>query len=626
MKQATRRIIAAALGVLLASAASGADLAIRLDARDVARKRVHSVIALAAKPGPLVLVFPKWIPGEHGPSGPLESMIGLEVRANGERLAWSRDALDMYALRVTVPPGADHLDIALESGLAIGGEGFSAAPTSTGALAVIPWNEFLLIPKGVDADKISAAATLIPPSGWSVASPLESKPVAGGGYEFETASVARLIDSPAQMGLHAKRVDLKGAEPRADLHHSISIMADSAAALAVPDDFAAAYGRLVAEAGALFGSRLYRHYTWLLSLSDHVAHFGLEHHESSDDRDGEEALGDAERRMDVAALLGHEYVHSWNGKYRRPQGLLSADYQKPMDGSLLWVYEGMTEYWGYVLPARAGLMSPEFFRDHLADAAAEFSLSPGARWRPMADTAVAAQILYDAPEAWQSSRRSVDYYDASIFLWLDVDAQLRALSQGRAGLDEFAKRFYAGPSGSPQLKPYVEQDVYDALAALAPGDWRAVIRRHLDPTGTAALHAALERAGWQLTYSAAKNADVEVRQKRRKWTERQWSIGFRLDKDAKIIDVIEDRAAARAGAAPGMTIVAVNGRKYTAGVLDAAIAEAQTARKPIALLVEHDEFYRTLDVEYYDGPRYPHLTRIDGRPDALAAVIGARVR
>jgi predicted metalloprotease with PDZ domain len=621
-----RRVIAILLTAVAAPAALAADLAVRLDARDVARKRIHTSITLAVKPGPLTLVFAKWIPGEHGPTGPLESMIGLEIRANGERLAWSRDPLDMYALRLAVPPGAGQLDISIESGLATDGSGFSAAPTSSEALAVIPWNEFLLIPKGVDAERIAAVATVVPPAGWSVVCALDGRPVAGGGYEFEAASVTRLIDSPVQIGRYAKRIALEGAAPRPDLQHNISIMADSAAALAVPDDFAAGYGRLVAESGALFGSRVYRHYTWLLSLSDHVAHFGLEHHESSDDRDEEAALSEPDRRMSVAGLLGHEYVHSWNGKYRRPQGLLSPDYQKPMDGSLLWVYEGMTEFWGDVLPTRAGLISPEYFRDEIAVAAAEYALGTGARWRPMADTAVAAQILYTAPDAWQSSRRTTDYYDASVFLWLDVNEELRARSQGRASLDDFANRFYAGASGAPQLKPYAEQDLYDTLAAIAPGDWRSFIHRHLDPTGTTALLSAIERTGWRLSYTAEKNAWVETRQKRRKTVERLWSIGLRLDKDAKIVDVIDDRAAARAGAGPGMKLIGVNGRKYTAEILDAAIAAAQTAHRPIELLVENADFFRTLAVEYYDGPRYPHLDRIEGRPDTLTTLLAARVR
>jgi predicted metalloprotease with PDZ domain len=611
-------LLAGSIGV-----AQAADLTVRVDAREVARKRVHTELALAVKPGPLTLVYAKWMPGEHGPTGPIESMIGLEIKANGERLSWSRDPLDMYALRVAVPHGVDHLDVSIESGLATEGEG---PPTSSAQLAILSWNQFLLFPKGVDAGSVSVSATLIAPSGWTVVCALGSKAGSDGAYEFEGSTLARLIDSPVQMGFYAKLIELKGSEPRTDIKQSLSIMADSAAALAIPDDFAQGYSRLVAENGALFGSRMYRHYTWLVSLSDHIAHFGLEHHESSDVRKDENALSEVDLRMDVAERLGHEYVHSWNGKYRRPQGLLSPDYQKPMDGSLLWVYEGMTQFWGEVLPTRAGLISPEYFHETLAAMAGYFDTEPGARWRPLADTATAVQVLYDAPEAWHSSRRSMDFYEASVFLWLDVDAELRARSQGRVTLDDYVRRFYSGANGAPQVKPYVEQDVYDALASLAPGDWRTFIHRHLDPTSTAALFGALERCGWKLAYSAETNASVETWQKRKKRTSRQWSIGLELDKDAKIIDVIDDRAAAHAGASPGMTVIAVNGKKFTAKELDVAIAEARTTHKPIALLVEDTDYYRTLSVEYYDGLRYPHLVRVEGRPDLLSAVFSPRVK
>jgi predicted metalloprotease with PDZ domain len=235
-------------------------------------------------------------------------------------------------------------------------------------------------------------------------------------------------------------------------------------------------------------------------------------------------------------------------------------------------------------------------------------------------------VLYDAPHAWESSRRSVDYYDASVFLWLDVDAELRARSQGHATLDDFATRFYAGASGAPQLRPYVEQDVYDTLVAVAPAEWRKFIHRHLDSTGTAALMGALERSGWKLSYSVQSNASVETWQKRHKQTLRQWSIGLNLDKDAQIIDVIADRAAAQAGASPGMSVIAVNGQKYTATVLDAAIAAAQSTHKPIALLVEDSDYYRTLSVEYYDGLRFPHLVRLERLPDTLSTVISPRAK
>jgi predicted metalloprotease with PDZ domain len=617
---------AVALLCLLAGRLHAADLSVRVDARDVAARRVHTELTLAVKPGPLTLVYAKWIPGEHGPTGPIDSLIGLEIRARGEPLVWSRDPYDMYALRVTVPDGVDRLQLSLDSGLNSEGGGYTAGPTSSAQLAVISWNQFVLFPKGVDADQVSVEASLLAPPGWNVVSALDAKPGADGAYAFESSSLARLIDSPVQMGLHSTLLDLHGSAPGANLAHHLSIMADSAEALAVPADFAAGYGHLIAESGALFGSRMYRHYTWLFSLSDHVAHFGLEHHESSDDRLDENALGDPELRMETAGLLGHEYVHSWNGKYRRPAGLLSPDYQKPMDGSLLWVYEGMTEFWGEVLPTRAGLITHDYFRETIASAAGYFDTEPGVHWRPMGDTATGAQLLSSASSGWTSERRGADYYDASMFLWLDVDAELRAVSQGRLTLDDYVKRFYAGNTGKPEVKPYVEQDIYDTLASVAPDDWKTLIHRHLDRLDTGPLLGALERSGWKLVYTAEPNAAVVTRERRRLWTMRRWSIGFVLDKDARIVDIVSTRAAALAGATPGMIVIAVNGRKFTAKVLDAAIEEAQTTRRPIELLVENADYFKTLPVAYYDGPRYPHLVRIEGRPDTLSNVIAARTK
>ncbi len=615
--------------MLTSAVGQAADLRVRVDAREVARKRVHTDLTLAVHEGPLTLVFPKWIPGEHGPTGPLESIIGLTIRANGAPLPWRRDPRDMYAISVTVPRGAAHLDIALDSGLPTEGGHFSTGPTSSEALAILPWNEFVLLPKGRDAGGLSTEAAVLAPPGWQLVCALALRPQADGAVELEPASLARLIDSPLQMGRYAQRIELQGAAPFSELQHSLSLVADSAAALAVPGDFAAGYGRLVQQAGALFGTRMYRHYTWLLTLSDHVAHFGLEHHESSDDRVDENSLSEAPLREGVAELLAHEYVHSWNGKYRRPAGLLSPDYQQPMDGSLLWVYEGLTQFWGEALPVRAGLITPESYREMLAGLAGTFDIETGNRWRPMADTAVLAQVLFNAPDAWMLSRRSVDFYQASVFLWLNVDAELRARSAGRASLDDFVKRFYAGAGRAPALKPYLEADVYAALAAIAPGDWRALIRRHLDTTGTEALLAGLQSAGWQLTYSPEKNSYLETRQKRHRTIERLWSIGVTInDKDedkGTIIDTVEDRAAAQAGAGPGMKLVAVNGHRYSVEVLDAAVAAAHETRKPIELLVQSGDYYRTLSVAYFDGARYPHLTRIEARPDTLSHVLTARV-
>ncbi len=602
--------------------AQASDITVRVDAHDVARNRVHTDLAIAVKPGPLTLAFAKWIPGEHAPSGALDTLIGLEIKANGAPVAWSRDPLNLFQLRLVVPGGADHLDVAIESGLPTEGMMYTSGQTNSSRLAIISWNEFLLYPKGVDADTVSVDASLIPPSGWTVACALESKPGSGNAVRFERSSLARLIDSPAQIGLNAKDVELKGAEPASRLRHSMSIMADSVGDLELPEDFARGYDRLISESGLLFGSRMYRHYTWLVSLSNHIAHFGLEHHESSDDRVAEGMLSSEDLRMELAGLLGHEFVHSWNGKYRRPQGLLSPDFQQPMDGSLLWVYEGMTNLLGFVLPTRAGLITPDYYRERLAVSSSVLELELGARWRPLADTVAAAQLPRST--YWQSSRRSTDYYAASDYLWLDVDAELRARSQGRMTLDDFVRRFCAGTSGAPQVRPYVEQDIYNLLAQLAPGDWRSFIRRHLDQTGTVALFTALDRTGWKLGYTAARNAALATDDRRRQTTNRLASIGFVLDADGRIVDVIDDRAAARAGAGPGMKIMAVNGERYSPVVLDDAIGAAQKSREPIVLLVEKADFYQSLRVEYYDGQRFPHLVRIDGRADNLAAILAPR--
>jgi predicted metalloprotease with PDZ domain len=613
----------AALAVMLLTCAPtfGADLTVRVDARDVIRRHLQTHETLAVKPGPLVLVYPKWIPAEHAPAGPLDSIIGLEIKAKGQRLEWKRDPYEMYAITVTVPAGATQLDITLDTGMAADGGGFSSSPGSTARLAIIRWNEFVLLPKGRDAATIPAVGSVAIPNGWTATCSLETHAGEGGALEFEPVSLAQLIDSPVQMGEFVRHVDLPGSAPHADIHHMISIAADTAAATEVPADFPQGYGNLVAEAGAVFASRHYRHYTWLLSLSDHIEAFGEEHHESSDDRVPETVLKEADSRKLVAGLLGHEYAHSWNGKFRRPQGLLSPDYLKPMDGSLLWVYEGMTQFWGDVLPTRAGLLKPEDYREIIAVSAGHFDISTGPRWRPLADTAVQAQVLYDSPRAWSSARRSVDFYDASVFLWLDVDAQLRAHSDGKGSLDDFTHRFYSGNDGRPEVKPYVENDLYTTLAAIAPADWRGIIRKHLDVPDTKALLEGLKHTGWQLSYSAEKNSDVEIGQKIRKTTRLEWSIGFNLDEKGVMTDVIEGRAAALGGAGPGMTLVAVNGKKFTPEILAAAMVAAQSTHKPIDLLVENDDYYRTLSVAYFDGPRFPHLTRVEGTPDTLSEVL-----
>jgi predicted metalloprotease with PDZ domain len=614
----------AAVLVMMGGVAQAADLTVRLDAREIVRNHVHTDLTLNVKGGPLTLVFPKWLPGEHMPSGPLDTLIGMTMRAHGQLLSWQRDPKDPFAVSVTVPPGVSELDIALDSGLPTEGGSFTAGPTNSAQLAVLSWNQYVLLPKGRDAATLSTAAWLRAPPQWQIACALEQQPQADGSVRLEEGSLARLIDSPVQIAHFARRVELPGSAPLPQLKHSIALAADSEEAMKLPEDFAAGYGQLVAQSGMLFGTRMYRHYTWLLTLSDHVAHFGLEHHESSDDRVDENSVSDAPLREGVAELLAHEYVHSWNGKYRRPAGLLSADYQQPMDGTLLWVYEGMTQFWGTVLPVRAGLIPPPSYREMLASVAGSFDIQTGNRWRPLGDTAVAAQVLYDAPPAWSMSRRDVDFYEASEFLWLNVDTELRTRSGGKVSLDDYVRRFYAGAGGTPALKPFSEQDIYTTLANMVPGDWRALVHRHLDSLGPQVLLEALRGSGWQLSYTAEKNPYLETQQRRRKETNREYSLGVLVDDKETVVETIEDRAAARAGVGPGMKLIAVNGRKYSADVLDAAVAAAQANRKPIELLVASADYYRIVSVPYFDGPRWPHLTRIEGTADLLTQTLTPR--
>ncbi|HUL18976.1 MAG TPA: hypothetical protein VLV29_06880 [Steroidobacteraceae bacterium] len=622
MRVTGRTALAAVL--MTCALARAADLTVRLDAREIVRNHVHTDLTLAVKSGPLTLVYPKWLPGEHMPSGPLDTLIGMTIRANDQLLTWRRDPKDPFAVSLTVPAGVSRLDIALESGLPTEGGSFTAGPTSSAQLAVLSWNQYVLLPKGRDAATLSTAASLRVPPQWHVSGALEQQPQADGSVRLEEASLARLIDSPVQIAHYAQRIELPGSAPLPQLQHSIALAADSEEALKVPEDFASGYGRLVAQSGMLFGTRMYRHYTWLLTLSDHVAHFGLEHHESSDDRVDENSLSDAALREGVAELLAHEYVHSWNGKYRRPAGLLSPDYQQPMDGTLLWVYEGMTQFWGTVLPVRAGLIPQPSYREMLASVAGSFDIQTGSRWRPLGDTAVAAQVLYDAPIAWSMSRRDVDFYEASEFLWLNVDSELRRRSGGKLCLDDYVQRFYAGAGGAPALKPFVEQDIYTTLAGMVPADWHAIIHRHLDSLGPQVLLDAVRGSGWQLSYSAEKNSFLETQQRRRKETNREWSLGVLVDDKQTVEETIENGAAARAGVGPGMKLIAVNGRKYSAEVLDAALLAAQSSRQPIELLVEDADYYRVLSVPYFGGPRWPHLTRIEGSVDLLTQTLTPR--
>jgi len=412
-----KRILVVAALSLLAVSLFAAPITIRVDASEAPLHLLHAHLSIPASPGPLALFYPKWIPGEHGPTGPISGLTGMRFTANGAAVVWQRDPIEMYEFHVEVPAGASAIDVDLDYLVPPPGTNFTAGASASPGLAVLSWNTVLLYPQTTSSDALQYDASLRIPSGWKYATALE-KTSDSADIRFETVSLTTLIDSPVQMGANLKSLTLPNSTP---YRHTINIASESAFALETPSDFAARYGKLVDEATALFGANHYRHYDWLFTLSDQVEHFGLEHHESSDDRVNENAITDEESRKWVSTLLAHEFVHSWNGKYRRPAGLAVSTYEKPMTGELLWVYEGLTEYLGELLPYRSGLLTAAEYRDQIAADAAQMSEHVGRTWRPLIDTAVAAQVLYNSGGAGTAWRRSVDFYPEGTLVWLDVD-------------------------------------------------------------------------------------------------------------------------------------------------------------------------------------------------------------
>ncbi|MFL6336058.1 MAG: M61 family metallopeptidase [Pyrinomonadaceae bacterium] len=588
-----------------------------VDATAAPRKLFRATETIPAEPGPLTLYYPAWIPGEHGPTGPVINLSGLKFTAAGQTLRWRRDPVDMYAFQLEVPRGANSVEVALEFLAPTYAGGFTSGSATTSHLFVFSWNWLLLYPKVAHTDEITFDASIRLPAGWKYGTGLDTKRESRGVVEFKPTSLTMLVDSPVLAGEFFRKVPLSTAKPSVEL----DLAADSAAALEGSAQFTNAMRKLVAEARALFGAEHYEHYNFLFTLSDRVAHFGLEHHQSNDSRVAERALLDETQGRLALGVLPHEYVHSWNGKYRRPAGLATSDYQKPMQGELLWVYEGLTEYYGNVLAARSGLWTADEYRDELASVAAGLDNRPGRTWRPLIDTTVAAQLLYNAPAEWEAERRSVDFYDEGWLVWLDADTRIRELTKGQRSLDDFVRRFHGAPSGPPAVKPYTFDDVVNTLNEVAPYDWRAFLNERLWSTDAHAPLGGVERGGWRLTYDAARGQHLEDLEDGRDRVEMAYSLGLRLNKDGLVADVLPGTAADKAGLGPGMTVVAVDGRAYKPEVLRDAVKAAKSRREPIQLLVNNEGALQTFALDYHGGERYPRLTREAAKPDLLGQII-----
>jgi predicted metalloprotease with PDZ domain len=599
---------------------------IYVDMTRAPQRILHAQLTMPVEPGPLTLLYPKWMPGEHGPTGPVSELTGLVISANGKSIPWNRNSRDMYTFHVEVPPGVEQLDIELDYLPPLSSGMFGNGPATSDQVAVMSWNTLLLYPAGHSIHELRYRPSLKLPSGWHFGTSLRAVKRKRDEVRFEVVSLGELVDAPVSTGAHYRALDLTGEAP---VPHRLHLLADSAAALEIRPETEAAFAKLVLESLALFGSHHYRSYDFLLTLSDHIDSFGLEHHESSDNRLPERALLDDAPLNSNAGLLPHEFVHSWNAKYRRPAGLTRDDFQEPYESDLLWVYEGLTSYLGDVLTARSGLWTPEYARDSLALIAASLSNRPGRSWRPLIDTARAAYLLYGVPSEWRSWRRGVDFYDEGVLVWLEVDALIRSLSAGRKSLDDFCRAFTAGEGGRPALKSYTYEQLTQELSEVAPYDWREFFDERVYAVRAEAPVEGISRAGWQLVYSEEPNLMQKDYEETSRFLDLRFSLGLLLgtgegSKHGRVLDVLPGSPAAGPDIPPGSTLVAVNGRRWSPEVLRSAIAEAKTSKQPIRLLVDNAEFFREVSVDYRGGERHPHLERVEGQADLLTEILAAR--
>lgn len=603
-------------------AASQAAQPIRLfvDASQASEKIYHVQETIGVTPGPFTFVYPKWIPGFHGPVGPLTNFVNVRLSANGAALAWRRNLVDFYAMNTVVPRDADSIDIAFDI---IGTQGASTEidVPSTANIVNIQWSSFLVYPRGAVADTTMFSTRIRLPGGWKFATALPQRTTGDDTVSFEPVSLTRLVDSPLDAGAYFREIELSPGEAPA---HFLDLFGDSAAALQITPAQIEGYRHLIHEGPALYGDRHYRSYHFLLTLSDEIGFEGIEHHESSDNRAPEKFVSDAKTFVGSADLLPHEYSHSWNGKYRRPADLLTPDFQVPEKTDLLWIYEGLNQYLGEVLTARSGLVTAQEARETLAIDAAAQDAREGRKWRSLRDVADEAPVLYVSSGRFSSLRRSAgDFYAEGALIWLEADTIIRRETNGRKSLDDFCHIFHGGPSTGPMVKPYTLNDVLAALKEVTPYDWAGFFAHRIDIATPHAPLGGIEESGWRLVFKEKPSSVFSAQQD--KSSNFLYSLGFVIDNDsAEMGDVIPSSPTGKAGLAPGMKLLAINGRKWSTDLLHTTLKEAKSSRKPIDLLVASGDFYKTLRVIYSGGDRYPTLQRDAAKPDLLSQVFAPK--
>jgi predicted metalloprotease with PDZ domain len=594
-----------------ALAIGGQTISLTVDATKTQQKLLHARLVMPVKPGPLTLYYPKWIPGEHGPEGPIGNLTGLKFEADGKTIPWKRDLLDIFTFHLDVPAGVSWLEAKYDF---IEPDGNSA----TDKLTVLEWNDVVLYPGGTPATQLSYEAKLILPDGWKFGTSLPIANQSGNQVLFKPITLDLLVDSPVIAGEYYRAIDI--TPPGEPIHHELDLVADSDAALDMSPKLQKEMTNLVAESSKLFGARHYRDYHFLLTLSDHVAHFGLEHHESNDSRLPERALLLPSAGMSLGGLLSHEFVHSWNGKFRRPADLTVPYYEEPMETDLLWGYEGLTDFLGPMLAARSGLWTPDQYHEYMASIAASLGPGrPGRTWRPLLDTA-SGEPGMSGRGGWMNWRRGTDYYDEGNLLWLEVDTILHRESHGKKSIDDFCQAFHGGPNNGPEVKTYTFEELVSDLNVVAPYDWAGFFHTRLDSTSADAPVGGIEIAGWKVVF----NGEAPKLQGRRGNQGDLYSIGLQLGDDGTVRDSIVGSPAFDAGISSGMKVIGVNGRVFTQELLEDAIKAAKDGAQPITLLVVVDDYFQTSTINYHGGERYPHLVREDAKPDYLDEVIKPR--
>lgn len=576
-----------------------------VDTTDVAHRifRVRETIPVAGGQ-PMVLLFPEWLPGTHAPEGRIDLVGGLLISAHGARVEWTRDPVNVYAFHVRPPTGATALDVQFdfESPLDQAGQGRVAV---TPEMLNLEWNNVLLYPAGFFARDIPMDVTLTVPDGWSVATALDRTTTRSNVITFARVPLNTLVDSPVIAGRYFETYDLDASGPAPV---RLDVVADRPELLKPTSEQLAVHRALVQQAYRLFGSHHYDHYDFLVWLSDRVGGEGLEHHRSSEDGTVPGYFTDWNKSVAERDLLSHEFTHSWNGKFRRPADLWTPNFNVPMRDSLLWVYEGQTQYWGEVLAARAGLWTRQEALDQLALAAATYDHRVGRAWRALADTTNDPIIAQRRSQPWPSWGRREDYYYEGMFVWLDADTLIREQSNGRRSLDDFAKMFFGVNNGSYTTVTYQFDDVVKALNAVQPYDWAGFLHARLDAHASGAPLDGLTRGGYHLVYTDMASEYQKIMESGRGLTDLSFSLGLSAGSDGRIGSVLWDSPAFKASLTPGEQITAVNGAAFKGDLLKQAVTEAKTGGR-IDLLIKNGNRYRTVTIDYRDGLRYPHLER-----------------